>query len=152
LHDETVPLKEFEQDALPHSLEENCICMNPANTTLNSTIVSLSLASTGTQTESNSFTKAPYILRETKEICRNCGEKGDINKLQYLSWWLHATLFYVYFSFIQYITGHHITQSYIMRQAFMSGAAVISHGSRHIVAMRLGQTRFFSMELVVLSI
>jgi hypothetical protein len=52
--------------------------MNPANTTLNSTIVSLSLASTGAQTESNTFTKAPYILRETKEICRHCGENCDI--------------------------------------------------------------------------
>jgi hypothetical protein len=60
--------------------------MNPANATLNSTIVSLSLASTGTQTESNNFTKAPYILRETKEICWNCGEKGEIVSLLILVW------------------------------------------------------------------
>ncbi len=35
-------------------------------------------------------------------------------------WWPHATLFYVYFSFMRYIT----------------------HGSHHIVVMRLGQARF----------
>ncbi len=31
---------------------------------------------------------------------------------------------------------------YMMRQAFMRGAAVVSHGSHHIVVMRLGQVRF----------
>jgi hypothetical protein len=49
--------------------------------------------------------------------------------------------FYVYFSFRGYITGHHITQFffYMMRQAFRSGAAVVSRGSHHLVVMRLGQ-------------
>jgi hypothetical protein len=32
-------------------------------------------------------------------------------------WWPHATLFYVYFSFRRYITGHHITQFVLYDEA-----------------------------------
>jgi hypothetical protein len=49
-----------------------------------------------------------------------------------------------YFSFLRYIKGHHITQFLfcIMRQAFISGAAVVLYGLHHVVVMRLGQARF----------
>ncbi len=41
---------------------------------------------------------------------------------------------------LQDISSHNFF--FIVRQAFMSGAAVVSHGSHHIVVMRLGQVRF----------
>jgi hypothetical protein len=40
---------------------------------------------------------------------------------------------------LQDITTHNF---YMMRQAFMSGAVVVSHGSHHIVVMRLGKVGF----------
>jgi hypothetical protein len=42
---------------------------------------------------------------------------------------------------IHYRTSHH-TIFYMMKKAFRSGAAVVLHGSHHIVVMRLGQVRF----------
>ncbi len=47
-----------------------------------------------------------------------------------------------FFHTIHYRTSHHTT-FYMMRQAFMSGAAVVSHGSHHIDVMRLVQARFY---------
>ncbi len=52
---------------------------------------------------------------------------------------LVATCHFFTFIFLSYDTSHNF---YMMRQAFMSGAAVVSHGSHHIVVMRLGQARF----------
>jgi hypothetical protein len=49
---------------------------------------------------------------------------------------------FIFFHTIYYRTSHH-TMFYMMRQAFMSGAAMVSHGSHHKVVMRLGQVRFF---------
>ncbi len=60
-----------------------------------------------------------------------------------------------FFSFIfrsydtlQNMKGFTSHNFYMMRQAFMSGAAAVLYGSHHIVVMRLG----FSMESVVLKL
>jgi hypothetical protein len=58
---------------------------------------------------------------------------------------VHMPLFFTFIFLLsndtlQNITSHNLF--YMMRQAFMSGAAVVSHGSHHIAVMRLGQVRF----------
>ncbi len=58
----------------------------------------------------------------------------------------HMPIFFT-FIFLSYDTLQHITSRnfYMTRhrgRRFMSGAAVVSHGSHHIVVMRLGQARF----------
>jgi hypothetical protein len=51
---------------------------------------------------------------------------------------LFCTFIFLSYATLQDITSHNV---YMMRQAFMSGAAVVSYGSHHIVVMRLGQAR-----------
>jgi hypothetical protein len=52
---------------------------------------------------------------------------------------LFFTFIFLSYDTLQDITSHNF---YMMRQAFMSGAAVVLYGSHHIVVMRLGQARF----------
>jgi hypothetical protein len=54
---------------------------------------------------------------------------------------------------LQDITSHNLPYIYDEAGVYewsCNSAVVVSHGSNHIVVMRLGQVRFFSMESVVL--
>jgi hypothetical protein len=51
---------------------------------------------------------------------------------------LFFTFNFLSYDTVQNIRSHNV---YMMRQAFMSGAAVVLYGSQNIVVMRLGQAR-----------
>jgi hypothetical protein len=76
-----------------------------------------------------------------------CGEKGGVLSVLTISirFGGHMPLFFTFIFLsddtLQNITSHNFF--YMMRQAFMSGAAVVSHKSHHIVVMRLGQSKVF---------